>query len=157
VSWYEADAYCAWLGARSERRVSLPTEAQWEYAARGEAGRKYPWGDEEPSAHHANFMMHVGEPTPVGIYPLGATPQGVQDLSGNVWEWCVDWYGPYGAGEQTDPNGPRQGTYRVLRGGGFSNDPVFCRAAFRYYGVPGGGSDVVGFRCVVLGSGGQLD
>jgi formylglycine-generating enzyme required for sulfatase activity/DNA polymerase III delta prime subunit len=157
VSWYEADAYCAWLSAKSGLRVSLPTEAQWEYAARGEAGRKYPWGDEEPTARHANFAMHVGEPTPVGIYPLGATSEGVQDLSGNVWEWCQDWYGSYGAGEQRDPAGPAKATYRVRRGGGFGDDPIGCRAAYRNNDDPDDGDDSVGFRCVVLGSGGQLD
>jgi formylglycine-generating enzyme required for sulfatase activity len=157
VSWYEAEAYCAWLSARSGHRVSLPTEAQWEYAARGGAGRKYPWGDAEPTDRHMNFKMRVVHATPVGIYPEGATPEGVQELSGNAWEWCRDWRAAYQPEDQTDPLGPNGGTSRVLRGGGFDLNARGCRAAYRFNNLPELGLGYVGFRCVVLASGGQHD
>jgi formylglycine-generating enzyme required for sulfatase activity len=154
VSWHDADAYCRWLSGRTQRDVRLPTEAQWEFAARGEGGSKYPWGDEAPTDQHANFGMRIGHATPVGIYPLGPTPEGVHDLAGNVWEWCADWYGPYSEEEQTDPAGPTKGTARLLRGGGFNDYPKILRAAFRNYFDPGYGYGHFGFRCVVVGAGG---
>jgi formylglycine-generating enzyme required for sulfatase activity len=81
VTWDDAQGYCEWVGCR------LPTEKQWEFAARGTEGRVYPWGPEEPDEHRTNFDMAVGEPTPVGMFPEGETPEGVADLAGNVWEW----------------------------------------------------------------------
>ncbi len=155
VSWYEAEAYCAWLSRRSGHRVTLPTEAQWEYVARGGDGRKYPWGDTEPTDRHMNFNNRVGHPTTVGIYPLGASPEGVQDLSGNVLEWCADWYGPYEPANAIDPVGPSTGTHRVLRGGGFGINAGVCRAAYRVGIRPVGDGGGVGFRCVVAVSGGH--
>jgi formylglycine-generating enzyme required for sulfatase activity len=154
VSRYEADAYCRWRSAREERDVRLPTEAQWEFAARGEKGRKYPWGDEAPTDQHANFDMRVGHATPAGIYPLGSTPEGVHDLAGNVWEWCADWFGDYPKTEQTDPPGPPQGEFRLLRGGGFDLDPKYLRAAYRVVNHPASEDGGIGFRCVVVGTGG---
>jgi formylglycine-generating enzyme required for sulfatase activity len=87
VSWHEAAAYCAWAG------VHLPTEAQWERAARGQEGRPYPWGNEEPDGERANYKdSGIDSPTPVGLFPKGATPDGIYDLAGNVWEWMADWH-----------------------------------------------------------------
>lgn len=155
VNWYEADAYCAWLAKKSGLAVRLPSEAQWEYAARGAQGRKYPWGVDMPREQHANFDMRIGVPTPAGIYPLGATPgpapERVHDLVGNVWEWCADWYGTYVEDARPDPIGPKDGTSRVLRGGGFLSYSRYCRAAYRNRSDPEIGSDGVGFRCVVVG------
>jgi formylglycine-generating enzyme required for sulfatase activity len=157
VSWTDASAYCAWLTQRldlqGQERVHLPTEAQWEYAAKGTQGRRYPWGDEAPDAEHANFDGHVGDTTPVDAYPKGATPEGVWDLAGNVVEWCQDRYGPYDAQEQTDPTGPEKGDPRVLRGGAFDYGSDLLRCAYRSYARPGGRfNDGIGFRVVVSSS-----
>jgi formylglycine-generating enzyme required for sulfatase activity/predicted MPP superfamily phosphohydrolase len=146
VTWYEADAFARWAGKR------LPTEAQWEYVARGREGRRYPWGSEPPGEAHANFALRMKSPTPVGIYPLGGTPEGVQDLAGNVWEWCADWYGAYTASEERDPTGPASGALRVLRGGAFFGGPRGLRAAYRDDVHPGGELDGIGFRCVAAGA-----
>jgi formylglycine-generating enzyme required for sulfatase activity/predicted phosphodiesterase len=157
VTWYEAEAYCLWLSLKTRRSVRLPTEAQWEFAARGEKSRMYPWGNEPPTDRHANFESRIGHATPVGIYLLGATPEGVQDLAGNVWEWCGDWYGEYRSEERKDPTGTPGGGSRVLRSGGFDVIPEALRAAWRVTYHPAGGGDNVGFRCVVVGAAGQTD
>tara|TARA_B100002003_G_scaffold250557_1_gene290388 strand:- start:3996 stop:4802 length:807 start_codon:yes stop_codon:yes gene_type:complete len=126
VNWSEAKDYATWLDG------ALPTEAQWEFAARGEEGRKYPWGSGHPrTGIHGNFGGIGGDTQPAGQYPEGATPSGVHDMAGNVWEWCSDWYGPYPAGDEKDPAGPDAGPRRVLRGGAFGFDEWYVRAASR--------------------------
>ena len=144
VSWNEASAYCKWVGRL------LPTEAQWECAARGVEGRKYPWqGLQEPDATRANYADEgPGHPTPMGLYPLGSTPEGICDLAGNVWEWVRDWYGPYDQASQKNPLGPPKGDRRVLRGGSWVATATYLRAADRFRGQPGARIDVIGFRCV---------
>ncbi|HWT79628.1 MAG TPA: SUMF1/EgtB/PvdO family nonheme iron enzyme, partial [Candidatus Methylomirabilis sp.] len=113
VNWYEASAYCAWKGVR------LPTEEEWKRAAYGTEGREYPWGNEEPDATRANYgETGPRHATPVGLYPAGATPEGVQDMAGNVWEWVDDWY-------------DKNKTVRVLRGGSWFSDATVLRAAGR--------------------------
>ena len=130
VNWHDATAYAKWVGKR------LPTEKEWEWAARGGLkGKKYPWGNQEPSASRANYGNKVGKPTAVGNYP--ANGYGLHDMAGNVWEWCQDWYS-------------RDRNYRVLRGGGWDNDPAnHLRVAYRVNYLPGGRDYYGGgFRCV---------
>jgi formylglycine-generating enzyme required for sulfatase activity len=111
--------YCEWLSHKTGTNFKLPTEAQWEKAARGTDGRKYPWGSRESDETLANFNEKIGKTTPVGSYPAGASPYRLLDMSGNVWEWCSDWYGSgyYKNSPKENPTGPRSGPGRVLRGG----------------------------------------
>jgi formylglycine-generating enzyme required for sulfatase activity len=145
VDWYDAQAYAAWLGG------SLPTEAQWEFAARGTAARAYPWGNQPPTRERANFFTPDARPgsDPVGSHPRGTTPEGVEDMAGNVWEWCRDWFDVYRAGAaevENDPLGPLTGTGRVLRGGSYFYDATLLRAAVRNNDLPGSRYLNFGFR-----------
>jgi formylglycine-generating enzyme required for sulfatase activity len=148
VSWYEAKAYAEWAGCR------LPTEAEWERAARGsgEEYRKYPWGNKEPDKETMNFNENIGHPTPVGIFPESCSPEGVIDMAGNVWEWCEDWYGNYPSSKVTDSAGPSDGSPRVIRGGGWAYYARYCRSAFRLGMGPDFRDYYVGFRVLLLRS-----
>ena len=146
VSWDDASAFCDWASEHVGLPIRLPTEAEWEYAARGSEGRTYPWGPEEPTDERANFQVHVGDTTPVGAYPKGATPDGILDLAGNVFEWCSDWLGPYGEGHQQDPQGPGEGSDRVIRSGSWNANARYVRAAYRNGYAPEDRYDFVGFR-----------
>ena len=145
VNWFEAAAFCAWAGYR------LPTEAEWERAARGKKGRTFPWGDEPAEASRLNFNGNVGHVTPVGIYPQGNTPEGICDMAGNVWEWCSDWFAEdyYRRSPKKNPKGPDKGDGRVLRGGAWINEARYCRAAVRRRYLPVYRYDIVGFRLCV--------
>ena len=159
VSWNDAVAFCEWLSRRVskgglDRIVRLPTEAEWEYAARGVEARKYPWGSESPNERLANFGDTVGDTTPAGTYPEGATPEGVHDLAGNVWEWCGDWFGAYSPEDENDPTGPPSGASRVLRGGSFDFNPRTLRAAYRLNFLTVFRIGNFGFRVLCSSSGG---
>lgn len=149
VSWYEALAFCRWLGAQIGRTVTLPTEQQWQRAAQGDDERPYPWGHVEPTAQLCNWNRHVDETTPVTHYLAGASPFGVLDLCGNVWEWCLT-----GWETGTAVLGTREA--RMLRGGSWSSDsPLSLRVTNRSARDPNTrltpdyrNHVTVGFRCV---------
>ncbi|NJN68169.1 MAG: formylglycine-generating enzyme family protein [Chloroflexaceae bacterium] len=136
VSWYEAVAFCRWLTRKMNDRYiyRLPTEAEWEYAARRNTGRRFPWGNKEPDHERANYNDNYRGTTAVGSFPKGATPDGIYDLAGNVWEWTGSIYTPYpydpkdGRENLSAPSGKRF----VVRGGGWLLLSVFLRASFRY-------------------------
>ena len=131
VTWHDAQRYCEWAGAKWAIKCALATEQQWELAARGPEGRIYPWGDQDPDERRVNFNNLVGEPTPVGMFPEGNTPDGISDLAGNVWEWTRSAFNK---------------NTKVVRGASFGYNASILRAAVRDWGVPGG--SLIGFRCV---------
>jgi formylglycine-generating enzyme required for sulfatase activity/transcriptional regulator with XRE-family HTH domain len=158
VTWYEAVAYCAWLTAtlNDSHTYRLPTEAQWERAARGspcegEGVNRYPWGEEWQEDHCNSEETGLETTSPVGLFPQGAAQGGLQDMAGNVYEWCQDWYaGDYYARsrEAHNPSGPEKGEMRVLRGGSwYDKGLVYSRCGYRNWFNPRFGNYDWGFRC----------
>jgi formylglycine-generating enzyme required for sulfatase activity len=140
ITWYEAVAFCDWLSYKTGLEITLPTEEQWQRAAQGDTAWAYPWGDEiDPD--RCNYGGHVGQPTPVTQYPSGASPFGVMDMIGNVFEWCLTEWG-------TGKNDVAGSGPRVLRGGAFLNDPDKAHCASRLRQAPSISADSCGFRIV---------
>jgi len=149
ICWHEARAYAAWLSAQSGKTFRLPAEAEWEAAARGLEGRRYPWGGEFGPGRCNAFETHVRGTTPVGVFPGGDSPEGVCDLAGNVWEWTGNVYRPYPYLPDDGREDPEDATARrVLRGGSWSGDQTGARCACRLHGTPDNRSDGFGFRLV---------
>ena len=150
INWYEATAFCAWLTQHlSDGYVyRLPSEAEWEYAARGTARRPYPWGDALPDAERANFNQTHGGTSAVGCFPAGATPEGLLDMAGNVWEWMRSEYQayPYNAGDGRESGAdPAQKSF-TFRGASWLNQPIYLRAANRNHYTPDYRDDDLGLR-----------
>ena len=147
VDWNEANAYCHFAGRR------LPSEAEWEKAARGTDGRKFPWGNESPNPSRANYensssKVYGGGLTTVGHFPLGQSPYGVDDLAGNAAEWVADWYSEsFVRGDVRNPHGPETGTGKVIRGGGRFEPAYLINATKRYSGSRENRDEQIGFRC----------
>jgi formylglycine-generating enzyme required for sulfatase activity len=140
VTWQAAAEFC------QRREARLPSEAEWEYAARGPDAMIYPFGDEFDLAKPT---LRKISPAPVGEKPEGASWVGALDMSGGIGEWVQDWYGPYSGGDQSDPTGPASGEKRILRGGNWFAHAAFqVRSAFREPVDPGFATSVTGFRCV---------
>ncbi len=162
VSWNDAVAFCQWLGRRERRSYRLPSEAEWEYSARGGDGRIFPWGTWTTAGNVANFAdastnfpwrdpdVNDGfaQTAPVGSYPRGASPFGVEDLAGNVFEWCLDPYAPYKGKEILNPRGPENGRQRAYRGGSWKSRMSSLRATARAFNEPSYLANDVGFRIV---------
>jgi formylglycine-generating enzyme required for sulfatase activity len=149
VSWYEASAYAKWLSQTTGAEYAMPSEAQWEKAARGGKGLIYPWGNDFDKNKCNSSESGLGRTSPVGIFPGDNSPYGCMDMAGNVWEWCADWYGEdyYKKSPAKNPKGPSNGSHRVIRGGSWVFNHWYCRGASRFFwNHPASRDNDLGFR-----------
>jgi formylglycine-generating enzyme required for sulfatase activity len=144
VDWYEAVAFTRWLATQLDQPVRLPTEQEWEKAARGTDGREYPWGNEYIKGYANVSESNLGQTTAVGMFPQGASPYGLMDMAGNVWEWCLN---KYEHPKQIEPD--TSGDRRVLRGGSWIGNPGLARAVNRYWLDPDFRHYLRGFRVLL--------
>ena len=154
VSWQDCQAFCKKLGDREKKPYRLPTEAEWEYACRAGTMTPYHFGETlatDQANYNGNFIYGNGKKgvyrertTPVGSFPANAW--GLHDMHGNVWQWCNDWQGGYAQKDLVDPQGPKTGKNRILRGGSWGSHPIFCRSANRNFGDPESRTEFYGFR-----------
>ncbi len=148
VSWHDASAYCGWLSRETGLSFKLPTEAQWEKAARGADKRRYPWGNDFDKSKCNSDESSLNRTIPVGSFPDGASPYGCFDMAGNVWEWCSDFFDDkyYQKSPSKNPQGPDSGPGRVRRGGSWGYRTDGCRASYRARGDPAYCGSLAGFR-----------
>jgi formylglycine-generating enzyme required for sulfatase activity len=169
VTSLDAINFCQWLGQKDGKTYRLPTEAEWEYAARGTDGRKYPWGNHDRRGGSANFadastafpwrdpQINDGYPetSPIGAFPGGASFFGLEDMAGNVWEWCLDFYNPLAGAPKRNPRGPASGGKRLYRGGSWKSRFSNLRATARSSNAANYSCNDVGFRVVCECGGGD--
>jgi formylglycine-generating enzyme required for sulfatase activity len=153
TNWYDAEDFCQWLSRKSGKIIQLPTEAQWEKAARGVDGYKYAWGNEKPTSKHANYGSSNKGTTEVDRFIDGKSPYGCFDMIGNVWEWVFDWFQmDYYSSDSNEinPKGPPLGEKKVLRGGSWGFFEGVLRATYRDRDIPDMSGNSIGFRCCLL-------
>lgn len=162
VNSKDAEKFCQWLSSKEGRKYRLPTEAEWEYAARGSDGRTFPWGEKLDGGQYANFADKrtnfawrepfiddgFAETSPIGSYPRGASPFGIEDMAGNVFEWCIDYFEPYKSKDRVNPRSATTNQKRIYRGGSWKSRVSNLRTTARNFNLPDYLSNDVGFRVV---------